>query len=52
MIYEITKNFTDGLLKGLSVTEVTNVPFKLGVQYKSFSGKGRYVITDVKIISK
>jgi hypothetical protein len=52
MIYEITKNFTAGLLKGLSVTEMTNVPFKVGVEYKNCAGKGRYIVTDVKIVSK
>jgi hypothetical protein len=52
MVYEITKNFTAGLLKGISLTEMTNVPFKVGVEYTSCVGKGRYVVTDVKIISK
>jgi hypothetical protein len=52
MRYEVTKNFTAGLLKGLSVTEMTNVPFKVGVEYKNCAGKGRYVVTNVKFISK
>lgn len=52
MTYEVTKNFTAGLLKGLTVVEVTNVPFKVGVEYKNCIGKGSYVVTSLKFISK
>ena len=48
MRYEVTKSFIAGILKGQKVIEVTNVPFKLGVEYKSCVNSSIYIIVDVK----
>ena len=48
--YEVTKTFTDGLLKGLSITERTNVPYRLNATYKGILGYDSYRIASVRIL--
>jgi hypothetical protein len=48
MRYQVTKSFIAGILKGQQVTEITNVPFKLGKEYKSCVNSSIYLIVDVK----
>ena len=45
MKYQITKKFLSGLLKGLSITEVTGVKFEIGKVYTAAITKDRYEIT-------
>lgn len=40
--YIVTKQFVDGLLNGLTVTEETSVKFEIGRKY------GYYIVTDIK----
>lgn len=40
--YRITKRFIDGILKGLTVTENTNVSFQLGKIYGEYEVIGIY----------
>jgi hypothetical protein len=42
MKYEVTKQFTKGILKGLTITEQTSVNFTLNKQY------GDYKIINIK----
>jgi hypothetical protein len=51
MRYEVTKSFTAGILKGHKVTEVTNVPFKVGKEYKSCVNASIYLIVAVKVLN-
>ncbi len=45
-VYQVTKEFRSGILKGLSVTEVTTVKFDVGVIYESCVGSGNYRVTE------
>jgi len=42
--YEVTKTFTDGLLKGLTINERTSVCFEVGFSTKE------YTITNVVVL--
>ena len=44
MRYAVTKNFTSGLLKGLTITEETSVRFVVGFSTKE------YTITSVVVL--
>lgn len=52
-MYQVTKYFESGLLKGKSVTEKTIVPFELGKTYTSCTNaKTKYTITKVEKIAR
>lgn len=36
MKYEVTKHFTKGILKDITITELTNVNFTLNKQYEDY----------------
>jgi hypothetical protein len=46
--YEVTKTFTSGLLKGLTITEVTSVKFEVGFICEKPCAGSPYIITAVK----
>lgn len=48
--YKITKTFTDGLMKGLKITETTTVRFTLNKHYKCCVGGSSYIVTAIEII--
>jgi hypothetical protein len=50
MRYEVTKSFVSGMLKGIQITEITNVPFKVGKEYKSCVNSAVYLIVAVKVL--
>ena len=43
--YLVTKTFTKGLLKGLTIVEETGVAFKVGKTYKACVGSSVYKVT-------
>ena len=45
-MFLITKTFTAGLLKGLTITELTSVEFIIGKSYKGCLGSSDYTILD------
>ena len=47
-MYEITKTFTSGLLKGLTIAETTKVEFEVGKTYKPCAGSASYKIISCK----
>jgi hypothetical protein len=42
--YTITKSFTSGLLKGITVTEQTSIRFEIGAAYKGAVKSSSYTI--------
>lgn len=43
--YKVTKQFTSGILEGMTITEVTAVKFEIGKEYSSCANKTKYVVT-------
>lgn len=50
MTYEITKRFISGNLKGVTITEQTNVRYEVGFVCRKAIGGSGYVIEAVKTI--
>ena len=48
--YQVTKLHTRGVLKGLSTTETTKVPFRVGEKVARDIGGGGYVVTAVAVV--
>lgn len=46
--FEITKKFTTGLLKGMTIEDTSPVPFTIGKIYKGLRGSGNYLVLDCK----
>jgi hypothetical protein len=46
--YQVTKTFTDGILKGITIIESTNIEFEIGTEVKNPIGGSPYKIIDVK----
>ena len=47
-MFNVTKTFIDGLLKGLTITETTSVVFEVGQTYKGACGSSSYVVTAIE----
>ncbi len=43
-MFQVTKQFTSGFFKGLTVTEKTSVMFLVGKEYKPCAGNSSYVV--------
>jgi len=43
-MYEVTKKFTNGILKGMTHTEKTNVPYVINRTYRAVYGSDYKVI--------
>ncbi len=43
-MYEVTKRFTSGLMKGVTITEKTDVMLEEGKTYKTYAGSDYEVI--------
>ena len=46
--YRVTRKFLDGILKGLTYTEITDIPFVLGKTYEECITGNHYIITEVQ----
>ena len=44
IMFKVTKKFTSGLLKGITITETTSVEFVVGKNYKPCVGSSRYTV--------
>lgn len=49
-IYEITKTFTAGILKGVTITEQTTVCWKVGQEVRKPIGGSPYRIDSIKVV--
>ena len=49
-MYQITRLFTSGVLKGLTYTEVTSVHMPIGFECKKPIGGSGYIITKVEVL--
>jgi hypothetical protein len=47
--FNVTKLFTQGYLKGISITENTNVKFRIGFECKKPFGISPYKITKIEL---
>jgi len=45
-MFLVTKSFTSGLLKGITITELTSVEFTIGKSYTGCLGTSNYTILD------
>ena len=48
-MFKVTKKFTNGFMKGLTITETTSVEFKPGKEYKACAGSDYIVISCERI---
>jgi len=46
-VFLVTKKFTSGLLKGLTIRERTEIPFIVGRRYKGLCGSSNYTVTSL-----
>jgi len=44
-VYLVTKKFTSGLLKGMTIKERTEIPFIVGRKYTGVCGSSNYTVT-------
>lgn len=49
-MYEVTRKFTSGILRGLTHTEVTSVKFRVGWECKKPIGESSYKIISCYVV--
>jgi hypothetical protein len=48
--YEVTRQFTQGILVGITITTIGTVAYEVGREYRECVGSGAYIILSSKAV--